>query len=206
MKLDTTGSSHSGTDGTKGQIVMTNLSLHRLIERACNVKPTQVAGPDWLESVRVDIAAKYPPDAKDGDRTLMLRTLLEDRFKLAVHSETGQLPGYTLLVAKGGFKLKPIEAEDDDTDHHGGSIQTLTAKATSMAVLADLLSRYLNIVLIPRGPLPPHQPGFSALRSAGRASLLKRGGQRRRLLGAIAILILRSPAEVEVVNSRDARS
>jgi uncharacterized protein (TIGR03435 family) len=35
----------------------------------------------------------------------MLQTLLADRFKLATHRETKQLPVYTPLVAKGGPKL-----------------------------------------------------------------------------------------------------
>ena len=148
VKLNTSGSGHSGSDGSKGQVMMTNLSLHRLIERAYNVKPPQVAGPDWLDSVRVDIAAKYPPGATDGDHAPMLRALLEDRFKLTLHRETKELAGYELVVAKGGFKLKPVEAEDDDTQHQGGRIQSLSAKGASMALLADLVSRYMNVLAI----------------------------------------------------------
>jgi uncharacterized protein (TIGR03435 family) len=148
VKLDTSGSAHSGSDATKGQIVITNLTIERLIERAYGVKPTQVSGPGWLNDVHVDIVAKFPPDTKDSDHPAMLRTLLEDRFKLAVHRETKELPGYALVVAKGGFKLKPVEVDDDDTRHQGGRIQTLSAKGTSMATLADLVSRYLNILVI----------------------------------------------------------
>jgi len=142
VKLDTSGSGHSGSDASKGQIVITNLTLQRLIERAYNVKPTQVSGPGWLGDVHVDIVAKFPPDTKDSDHPAMLRTLLEDRFHLAVHRETKELPGYALVAAKGGFKLKPVDADDDDTRHQGGRIQTLSAKGTSMATLADLVSRY----------------------------------------------------------------
>jgi uncharacterized protein (TIGR03435 family) len=148
VKLDTSGSGHSGSDATKGQIVITNLTLERLIERAYSVKPTQVSGPGWLNDVHVDIVAKFPPATKDSDHPAMLRTLLEDRFKLAVHRETRELPGYALVVAKSGFKLKPVETDDDDTQHQGGRIQTLSAKGTSMATLADLVSRYLNILVI----------------------------------------------------------
>jgi uncharacterized protein (TIGR03435 family) len=148
VKLNTSGSGHSGSDGSRGQIVMTNLTLERLIERAYNVKATQVSGPTWLGDVRVDIVAKFPPGTKDSDHPQMLRTLLEDRFKLAVHRDSKELPGYALLVAKGGFKLKPVEAEDDDTQHQGSRIQTLSAKGTSMATLADLVSRYLNTLVI----------------------------------------------------------
>jgi uncharacterized protein (TIGR03435 family) len=148
VKLNTSGDPHSGTDGSKGQIVMTNLTLERLIERAYGVKPTQVSGPNWLADVHVDIMAKFPPDTKDSEHPQMLRALLEDRFKLAVHRETKELPGYALLVAKGGFKLKPVDVEDDDTQHQGGRIQTLAAKGTSMALLADLVSRYLNTIVV----------------------------------------------------------
>jgi len=109
IKPNTSGSSSSSAHGTKGQIVMDNQSLHRLIERAYNVKAFQVIGPDWLESVRFDMVAKYPPDATDEQKTAMLRTLLEDRFKLVAHRESKEKQGYALVVAKGGFKLKPVE-------------------------------------------------------------------------------------------------
>jgi uncharacterized protein (TIGR03435 family) len=39
----------------------------------------------------------------------MLRTLLEDRFKLTVHRDTRELPVYELAVAKSGLKLQPLQ-------------------------------------------------------------------------------------------------
>jgi uncharacterized protein (TIGR03435 family) len=143
-KINTEGPGHSSADGSKGQVVMTNQTLKRLIERAYNVKPFQITGPGWMEDVRFDIAAKYPPDTANGDRLLMLRTLLEDRFHLAVHLESKDTPGYALVVAKSGFKLKPVEPGGSDTDTEGGRVQTLTAKKTSMALLADLVARDLG--------------------------------------------------------------
>src|ERR1035438_8565227 len=86
IKANTTGSGGSSSNGTKGQIVMTNLSLKRLIERAYNVKPFQVSGPEWLENVRFDLTAKYPENTKPADRPAMLRNLLEERFRLATHT------------------------------------------------------------------------------------------------------------------------
>jgi uncharacterized protein (TIGR03435 family) len=38
----------------------------------------------------------------------MLRSLLEDRFKLKTHRELEEEPMYALTVAKGGLKIKPI--------------------------------------------------------------------------------------------------
>jgi uncharacterized protein (TIGR03435 family) len=145
VKINTSGSGHSSSDGSKGQVVMTNQTLKRLIERAYNVKPLQVTGPGWMEDVPFDIAAKYPPDTRNEDRLVMLRTLLEDRFKLAVHRESKDMPGYALVVAKSGFKLKPVEPSGgSDTSSDGGRVRTLTAKKTSMAQLADLVARNLG--------------------------------------------------------------
>src|SRR5262249_31712954 len=38
----------------------------------------------------------------------MLRALLEERFKLKTHRELEDVPMYTMTVAKGGLKIKPI--------------------------------------------------------------------------------------------------
>jgi uncharacterized protein (TIGR03435 family) len=123
---------------------MNNQTLKRLVERAYGVLPFQVAGPAWMESVRVDIVAKYPPDTQQADRSLMLRALLEDRFKLAAHRESKDLPGYALTVAKGGFKLKPAEPGSSDTSRNGARILTLTAKKTSMDYLAGMIAESLG--------------------------------------------------------------
>ncbi len=39
----------------------------------------------------------------------MQQNLLKERFKLAVHFEKKELPGYELVVAKGGLKMQPAE-------------------------------------------------------------------------------------------------
>jgi uncharacterized protein (TIGR03435 family) len=148
VKLNTSGSGGTHTDGTKGQIMIRNMTLHRLIEQAYGVSPAQVVGPDWMEDVRFDVAAKYPPDTNATDRSLMLRGLLEERFKLAEHRESREVPGYALVVAKGGFKLKPVEDGGNGTDHNGGRVQTLTAKSTSIAFLAGLAARYVGAVVV----------------------------------------------------------
>ena len=148
VKLNTSGSGHSSSSGSQGQIVFTNQTLKRLIEQAYRVKPFQVTGPGWMETACFDIAAKYPPDTKDDDRALMLRRLLEERFKLAVHYESKDGPGYALLVAKSGFKLKPVEPGGSSTDSEGGRVQTLTATKISMAKLTDFVARRLGEAVV----------------------------------------------------------
>jgi uncharacterized protein (TIGR03435 family) len=62
-----------------------------------------------------------PPDASikvQGEKVgLMLRSLLADRFKLAVHTEILERPVYTLVVAKGGPKLQKAAIEEKDCPH-----------------------------------------------------------------------------------------
>jgi uncharacterized protein (TIGR03435 family) len=148
VKINSSASGSSSSHGSKGQIVITNLTLKSLIERAYTVKPFQVTGPNWMEAVHFDIAAKYPPETKPDERSLMLRTLLEDRFKLAVHRESKDVPGFALVVAKSGFKLKPVEPGGSSTDHNGGRVQTLKALKISMAQLADFVARTLGEAVV----------------------------------------------------------
>ena len=64
-----------------------------------------LGGPGWIDSDHYDIAAKA-----EGTTSVqqlygpMLRTLLEDRFRLKVHRETKEAPVYFLTVAKGGTR------------------------------------------------------------------------------------------------------
>jgi uncharacterized protein (TIGR03435 family) len=148
VKLNTSESGGSSSNGSKGQIVITNWTLKRLIERAYLVKPFQVISPSWTEAVHFDITAKYPPDTKDNDRALMLRTLLEDRFKLAAHEESKEMPGYALVPAKSGFKLKPADPGPNGMSSNGGKSVTLKATKVSMPELADFVARQLGDTVI----------------------------------------------------------
>ena len=131
------------------QMVMTNQTLKNLIVLAYAVQPYQVTGPAWMESERFDITAKYPPGTKFADRWPMLRTLLEDRFHLITRRETRDLSGYSLLVDKGGFKLKPSESGEGVTS--GGSqghTWTLRASKIEMSTLAWELADSLGEVVV----------------------------------------------------------
>lgn len=138
VKPNVSGDSGSSEHGSKGQVVVTNQTFKRLVERAYDVKPFQVMGPGWIETLRFDISAKYPSDMKPDEGPLMLRALLEERFQLAAHRESKNLPGYALVVAKGAFKLKPVAPGGSQTE---GTAVSLTAKRTSMADLATFAAR-----------------------------------------------------------------
>jgi uncharacterized protein (TIGR03435 family) len=61
----------------------------------------------------------------------MLQTLLAERFKLAVHWETRQLPVYALRIALGKSKLEPSDPEKDPPFRPSGARST-----THTAILA----------------------------------------------------------------------
>jgi uncharacterized protein (TIGR03435 family) len=76
-------------------------------------------GPEWA-SDQFDVQAVIPEGAADHTSTTiggvsvqepgprlrrMLQALLADRFKLVLRRDTKELPGYVLVVAKGGPKL-----------------------------------------------------------------------------------------------------
>jgi len=67
-------------------------------------------GPDWISAERYSITAKTSAEtAQAAMMGPMLRTLLEDRFKLKIRRLTREIPTWDLVIAKGGPKLTPFE-------------------------------------------------------------------------------------------------
>lgn len=95
-----------------GRVSITNMTLKELIVIAWSVQSFEISGgPAWLDSARYDIAAKAENSFKDGELRTMLQALLADRFQLAIHRETKELPIYALTLARKDGKLGPGLAE-----------------------------------------------------------------------------------------------
>jgi len=87
-----------------GRLTARNASLQQLIVVAYRVQKYQlIGGPSWMETDGFDIEAKGDGDANPNQTIQMLQSLLGDRFKLALHRETRQLPVYDAIGAKGAF-------------------------------------------------------------------------------------------------------
>lgn len=111
----------SGGPGTKdpGRIRYPNMTMKNLVMTAYDMKNFQIVGPAWLDTERFDIDATMPPDTTKEQFHSMLQNLLAERFKLTIHRETKELPMYSLVVAKGGPKMKEsaeIALPKDDGD------------------------------------------------------------------------------------------
>lgn len=78
-----------------------------LVMLAYNVTQRQIAGlPNSFNGEGYDIEARSDHPVSYQQQMRMLQTLLADRFKLALHRETKELPVYAMVVAKGGPKLR----------------------------------------------------------------------------------------------------
>lgn len=102
-----------------GRIHYPIVSLKELLRRAYE-SYFEIKGPGWLDSEVVAVDATMPPDTTKEQFREMLGNLIIDRFKLKYHVETKEIAGYSLVVAKGGLKIKesletpaPQEPPDD---------------------------------------------------------------------------------------------
>lgn len=135
-----------------------NAPLTALIRFAYDIKSDDQLpkDPRWIASERFDVDAKVndaeteamtkiPPDQKFLRFRLMLRSLLEDRFKLKVRTSMKELPVYALVVTKDGPKLNSLNLPSRDQTRRmptlvGGSRGELKAGAVSMAMFSRWLS------------------------------------------------------------------
>jgi uncharacterized protein (TIGR03435 family) len=92
------------------------MPLRDIIALAYGMRNYQVTGPDWMATERFDIEATLPEGASKDDAPAMLRSLLEDRFKLAAHKETADHKVLALLVSKSGVKLQQSTAVAQPVD------------------------------------------------------------------------------------------
>ena len=82
---------------------------------------TVLARPDWIASTRYDITAQFSGEmpvtepGTVGPLQLMMQRVFAERFKLAVHTETREIPVYALTLARSdrtlGSKLKPAATD-----------------------------------------------------------------------------------------------
>jgi uncharacterized protein (TIGR03435 family) len=102
-----------------GRYEAAGLPLPLVFAQAFAVPVDRIIGlPDWVNTERYAITAKAP----DGVRvaftpgrvsamTVMLANLLKDRFKLATHRETRELPVYNLVFARNDKRFGPAFKE-----------------------------------------------------------------------------------------------
>lgn len=135
------GSRKANLQAEPGSLNIRNLTFRSCVSWAYRLKDYQVSGTGWIENERYDIVAKAAGTAQEDDLRKMLQTLLAERFKLACHRETRELPVYILTVDKGGLKMKPSEGPGESSFQpvKGPHRLAISVSHTSVAQFADLL-------------------------------------------------------------------
>ncbi|HWG18274.1 MAG TPA: TIGR03435 family protein [Acidobacteriaceae bacterium] len=102
-------------DGVMGK----NLTVHQMLVEAYHANDNQLIDePDWAKSEHFDFTGKVTgPDAAlvgkltPDQKRVYFEQVLKERFGLAAHHETRELPEYALTPAKGGVKLEDGKAD-----------------------------------------------------------------------------------------------
>jgi uncharacterized protein (TIGR03435 family) len=96
--------------GSPGQWSCFDMPLGMLVQRAWDLDALHIANAADLNGQRYDIVAKIPPDTSPADFRRMIQHLLLERLSMRVHTESREISGLELTVAKGGLKMKTAEA------------------------------------------------------------------------------------------------
>src|SRR5262249_10684401 len=111
-----------------------------------------IGGPDWINSSDAGFHIEAKPARKIAlaECRTMLQSLLADRFQLAVHRETRDLPVY-LLTAIGKSKLRKtgedpnllssVTINNDELQFSDGFGRTASGRGMSMPEFARFLTR-----------------------------------------------------------------
>jgi uncharacterized protein (TIGR03435 family) len=155
VKADTAGTGEGPGRGREivtpspSGVTMMNVHLKSVMQWAYHLQAIQISGPGWLDDNRYDIVAKAPAETTTERQRAMMQTVLAQRFKLAFHRETKEMPAYVLTVAKSGHKLKQSESEGEMELKPGGN-NKMTAAFTrvTLAQLSEMASSPLQGVVV----------------------------------------------------------
>lgn len=145
-----------------------NATVKLLVEQAFDLPEDQVSGgPSWVASKGFDVVAKMSSAEWDEisrldyrkqstSISLMLQSLLKERFQLKVRHQPKELMIYSLVVAKGGAKLRAAGAPKPPDSHNTGQesfMMKMEEKDISVSELTPFLSSYLHRAVLDRTEL-----------------------------------------------------
>jgi len=162
MRFETISVRHSDQNGTQlarrtaDSYIATNMTARLLL--MTTYAPDGIRrmnqidnGPAWIDAMRFDITAKMPRGSLPRQTGEMLRSLLEDRFKLVAHFETKPLPAYALVMSRQdgrpGSSMRPTQtdcaAAPGDCGLSGGAGR-IVGRGLTMSQLAAILAGHLR--------------------------------------------------------------
>ena len=109
-RFDTSGATAPRISMTPGRYDVAGIPLSLVVGQALGSPVDRMFGlPDWVNTELYAISAKAPDDPPPAAiaMNVMLANLLKDRFNLATHRESRQLPVYNLVFARNDKRLGP---------------------------------------------------------------------------------------------------
>jgi uncharacterized protein (TIGR03435 family) len=146
IKTDDAGGNY--IEVTPGSLTAHSATPATCIMWAYGVQSSQLLGANsavsgLLQSARYTIVARVSGPAPDSQLRIMLQALLAERFKLAVHRESREIPVLTLVVEKNGPKFHPSQG-DGESKQQASSKLARRWTSTTMAQLATTLSEAMQ--------------------------------------------------------------
>ena len=142
---------------TPGRFDSSGVPVSLLLRQALQKPDYQIVGaPGWIDSERYTIAAKVPDGAPPAAMTMMMVNLLKDRFQLATHLETREIPIFNLVVARSDGRLGP--------DLKVTSAECQATIAERIAAAKETSGRGAPPLPALPGPNDPMPCGFASLR------------------------------------------
>ena len=149
-----------------GRCVGVGIGIKDVIGFAYGIPVTfVVGGPDWArsfgqsgfgakESYEIETTAEDPKQATLDQLAQMLRAMLINRFKLKVHREVRESPGYSIMVSKNGVKLR----ETDEVEETGPKLndmgQLIIKGKSRLDKLAQSLAPLIHSPVVDETGLP----------------------------------------------------
>src|SRR5579872_604225 len=134
---------HLGTQIDPAMVDFGGVSLLMLITRAYGLHSFQVVGGPELNTTRFNIVAKLPAGSSTVQVPEMLKTMLQERFRLEARQETREFGVYALTAPKGVPKIPLKPSGDAPAQGRGLSPGT-------MAQAADFINQYQYLLRLSR--------------------------------------------------------
>jgi uncharacterized protein (TIGR03435 family) len=142
VKVSAPGAQPANDFSPSGRIAMSAVTMKQLVLFAWGLDPEMLLGTtSWMASDHFDLVAKAPAGTNLETMRLMMRTLLAERFKLAVHSDERTVPVYALVPGRHDPRLKAAAGSEEAECRMKAvdGVRTYVCTNMTMAGLADRL-------------------------------------------------------------------
>jgi uncharacterized protein (TIGR03435 family) len=160
------GSGPIGLSAAPGRFQAVGVPLAIVILTAFEIRgiDQQLIGlPEWASQERYDILATTGGQRSQQEIAAMLRSMLDERFRIVTHTELRDAPSYNLVLARSDGRPGPdLTPSTKDCDAYN---RTLAEERMAEAKKAQAAGQIPAPVLVTAGARC--SPGFSPMRGSG---------------------------------------